>query len=63
MKWSSFLHTLTVIAGLASLAAMITGSILGEKMLGTMSGLQMKEYAAYLIYLAIWMALGTLVHL
>jgi hypothetical protein len=63
MKWSGFLNTLTVIAGIASVGAMITGIAFGDKMLGTVSGLQLKEYATYLIYIAIWLSLGILVHL
>ena len=63
MKWSGFLHVVTVLAGILSIAAMITGIILGERPLGTMTGNQIREYATYLIYLAIWLALGRLVHL
>ncbi len=63
MRWSPFLHVMSVLAGLLSIAAMVTGIIIGEKALGTITGNNLQEYATYSIYLALWFALATLIHL
>ena len=63
MKWSSFLHVMTVLVGLLAIAAAVIGWILRESpvMMGW-TGNDLAEKSILLMLIAIWTALGTLIH-
>lgn len=63
MKWSSFLHVMTVLIGLLAIAAAVTGWILRERpVVMGWTGNDLAEKSILLILIAIWTALGTLIH-
>ena len=63
MGWSSIVHALTSITGLASIAAMICMWIFGENGLWIFSKQDLYNTSIILILIAIWFALGVLIHL
>lgn len=63
MKWSPVLHVLTVLVGLLAVAALITGWVTSGKGLMGFLREDLDDQALILILVAIWLALGTLIHL
>ena len=64
MKWSSFLHVITVLVGIVGIVAVITGWILQYKVLMMgWTGNDLADKSMMLMSIAIWTALGTLIHL
>ena len=64
MKWSSFLHVITVLVGIVGIVAVITGWILQDKILMMgWTGNDLADKSMMLMSIAIWTALGTLIHL
>ena len=62
MTWSSFLHVLTVIIGVLGLIAGIMGWFMPEASFLGQFGNNLESKATFLILVAIWLGLGTLIH-
>ena len=64
MKWSSVIHTGTMLIGLLGVIGTVTGWILKDKVVFSgITGNDLVDKSKTFIFIAIWIALGTLIHL
>ena len=64
MRWSPFLHVMTMLVGLLAVISAITGWILRDKVVfAGVTGNDLVDKSMLLILIAIWAALGTVIHI